>query len=252
MTTAPRYFTSDFYYHVYNCGVEKRDVFTKSWDYRRFLQTIEFYLHNQNISYAQFQNLNETAKRTYHDLNPKGLKTLRVEIIACCLMPNHFHLVLKPANEGGVSRYLSDLANSYTRYFNLKNKRVGALFQGSFQAKEIRSEESLLQVTRYVHLNPTSSSKTNPYGTLKPEDYPYSSYRQWINLEQLNPKGLNVLNVDSLDQEQISKWIDFAGGPRSYKKFVESKIGVNTEVGIESLVVEEFKPEGFKNVGTNN
>lgn len=233
MPTKPRFFDLNFYYHIYNCGIEKRNVFLTNRDYQRFLETVEFYLHEQRISFAQFQNLNADAKQTYRDLNPKGLETLRVKLISYCSMPNHFHLVLKPAKESGLTNFLSDLANSYTRYFNLKNKRIGALFQGPFKAKEISSEESLLQLTRYVHLNPSLSPKTSLNGSLRPENYPLSSYRDWIGLCSLNPKGLNLL-----DFEEISKWVGLAGGQAAYKEFVEAKTDRNPALGVEDLILE--------------
>lgn len=233
MTTKPRYFDPNFYYHIYNCGIEKRDVFLPVHDYFRFLETINYYLHFQRLAYSQFLELNEEARQTHLSLNPKGLETLRVKLISYCLMPNHYHLVVKQAKENGLTLFLSDLANSYTRYFNVKNERIGALFQGPFKAKEITAEESLLQVTRYIHLNPTFSSKTNPYGTLNPEDYPYSSYREWLSLDNLNPKGLNII-----DYEEVAKWLKLAGCQSLYKEFVEAKIDQKPEIGIEDLIVE--------------
>ncbi|MDP2873718.1 MAG: transposase [bacterium] len=233
MSTEPRYFNPNFYYHVYNCGIEKRDVFLTASDYHRFLKTADYYLHFQRLAFSQFSQLNDEARQVYASLNPKGLETLRVRVISYCLMPNHFHLVLKPEKENGASLFLADLANSYTRYFNVKNERIGALFQGPFKAKEITTEESLLQVTRYIHLNPVSSAKTNPFDTLNAEDYPYSSYREWLGLDNLNPKGLNITNG-----KEIHKWLGAAGGQSVYRVFVEAKIGQKPEIGIEDLIIE--------------
>lgn len=235
MPTKPRFFDTSLYYHVYNCGVEKRNIFITAKDYQRFLETINFYLYDQPISYAQFQNLNEKVKQVYLKLNPKGLKRLRVKLISYCLMPNHFHFLIKPAKENGITRFLSDTSNSYTRYFNIKNERIGSLLQGPFKSKEISSEESLLQVTRYIHLNPVNSSKTNISGSLKPENYPFSSYREWINLPSLNPKGLSLV-----DKKEILNWLSLTGKAtgetKSYKKFIESEMNKNPKAGIEGLI----------------
>lgn len=227
MPTKPRFFDLNLYYHIYNCGVEKRDIFTTEKDYQRFLKTIDFYLYNHHISYAQFQDLNEKAKQTYTKLNPKGLESLRVKLVSYCLMPNHFHFLIKPAQEDGVTQFLSDISNSYTRYFNIKNKRIGSLFQGTFKSKEILTEESLLQITRYIHLNPVNSSKTNPSSSLKPEDYPFSNYQLF-----LNPKGLEI------DQEEVLNCVNLAGGSKNYKEFVESKMGKDPKIGIEGLIID--------------
>lgn len=232
MATEPRYFDPNLYYHIYNCGVEKRDVFVTERDYQRFLETIDFYLHDQRISYIQFQELGKEAKRIYIQLNPKGLETLRVRLVCYCLMPNHFHFLLKPIRGDGISRFISDIANSYTRYFNIKNERVGVLLQGVFKSKEISSEESLLQVARYIDLNPVNSSKTNPDGTLKPEDYPFSSYGNWVTASFLDPKGLEI------DYSEVLKLVKLAGGPSGYKEFVEARLGKDPKLGIEDLVME--------------
>jgi len=236
MATEPRYFDTQLYYHIYNCGVERRNVFMTARDYQRFLGTIDFYTHDQRLSYIQFQDLNEAAKQLYVQLNPKGLETLRVRLICYCLMPNHFHFVLKPAREDGITRFISDITNSYTRYFNIKNQRIGCLFQGTFKSKTIFFEESLLQVSRYVHLNPVESSKTNPDRTLRPESYSRSSYRDWIKPSFLNPKGLK------LDYEEVGGLVKLAGGPIGYKKFVEAKLEKRSEAGIEDLIIEPTSP----------
>lgn len=233
MVSKPRYFSSNLYYHIYNCGVEKRNTFITERDYERFLETMDFYLYEQRISYIQFQRLNEEAKQVYARLNPKGLETLRVRFICYCLMPNHFHLALKPAKDNSIPSFISDISNSYTRYFNIKNERLGSLFQGTYKSKEIASEESLLQVTRYIHLNPIASSKTNPDASLKLEDYPYSSYRNWIKSASPNLKGLL-----ELDYGEISNLVKLAGGAESYREFVESKIDKDPKLGIEDLIIE--------------
>lgn len=144
-------------------------------------------------------------------------------------MPNHFHFLIKQARENGISIFLSDIQNSYTKYFNIKSQRIGNLLQGPFKFKEITDEGSVLQVSRYIHLNPIMSSKANPNGSLKkPEDYPYGSYREWLNP---NKSGL-------VDKEQLLEWLEIAGGIKKYKEFVESMISRVPEVGIEDLIIE--------------
>lgn len=230
MTTKPRRFDPEYYYHIYNCGVERRNLFTSRRDYQRFLGTMQFYVHNQTISYMQFQELSQASKTSYFQLNPKGLETMRVKIIAYCLMPNHFHLLLKPTNQTGITKFISDITNSHTRYFNVKNKRIGRFVQGTFKSKEISGDSSLLQVSRYIHLNPVFSSKTNAEGQLKrPEDYPYSSYAEWLGL---------MKDHTLADRGEVTSWLKLAGGPEEYRQFVEAKIASNPALGIEDLVFE--------------
>ncbi|OGC54196.1 hypothetical protein A2797_00200 [candidate division WWE3 bacterium RIFCSPHIGHO2_01_FULL_48_15] len=234
MATKPRNFNSSFYYHVFNCGVEKRTIFLTKRDYQRCLDTIRHYLRDQLLPYVEFQRLTPTAKDSYLQVmqsDPKGSSAQRIRILAYCLMPNHFHFLIKPARTDGITKFISDISNSYTRYFNIKNKRIGGLFQGTFKAKEITSDASLLQVSRYIHLNPIMSSRTNPKGSLimKPENYTFSSYADWIGLQK----------PDITDPEELKSWLDFAGGPQKYRDFVESKIKSTPTLGIEDLILEE-------------
>lgn len=235
MPTKPRYFDPKFCYHLYNRGIEKRTIFETEGDFQRFLGTVLFYKHAQRIRFAEYLDLDNEGRENYARLHPTGVETLRVKLITLILMPNHFHFIVKPNHSQGVSQFISDLANSYTRYFNEKNERSGNLLEGTFKSKEIRGEESLLQVTRYVHLNATESSKTNPDRSLKPEDYIYSSYGYWIGQSQRHPTGVEKL----LDKEEIDIWVEVAGGPQGYREFVESKIGKKSELGIENLIIEK-------------
>lgn len=223
MVTIPRFFDQNLYYHIYNRGVEKRKIFQTERDYQRFFDTLFYYTHDQKIPYADFQKLTEDKKKAYFAANPRDLKTQRVHIITYCLMPNHFHFLLKGSRHDGVTSFISDISNSHTRYFNLKHERVGRLFQGTFKSKEIASEESLLQVSRYIHLNPVLSGLV---GT--PEDYSYSSYKAWIGHAR----------AALVSQGLISSWLKKFGGSSGYKEFVESKIGKDPKLGIENLVLE--------------
>jgi len=132
---------------------------------------------------------------------------------------------LQPKKDLGVTQYVSDISNSYTKYFNTKYKRAGRLYQGPFKAKEIPNEESLLQVSRYIHLNPVFSSKVNWTDDL--EEYPYGSYGNWINEED-----------DSLIKtENIGDLVKLKGS--DYKEFVESKIDTDPAIGIEGFILEK-------------
>lgn len=231
MATKPRNFQTNLYYHVYNCGVEKRKIFQTLHDYRRFLETIAFYQHDQKISYAQLMELDAEAQAAYNLLNPKGLETLRVKLLAYCLMPNHFHFLIKLFRDGGISSFLADIQNSHTRFFNLKNERIGSLLQGPYKAKEIAGEESLIQVTRYIHLNPMipshrkgqqgdSTDEVDKIASV--ENYSYSSYREW-----LNPDSAKLV-----DRDEALRWLEVFGGREKYREFVKAKI----EGGSESLI----------------
>lgn len=143
-------FTSDEYYHLYNRGVDKRVVFQSKHDSLRF--QILLYLCNSNIAV----NLDELFKEERKPLSLFEIErdeTL-VSIGAYCLMPNHFHILVKQNIKNGVSKFMQKLGTAYTMYFNNKNNRTGSLFQGTFKAKHANKDEYLKYLFAYIHLNP--------------------------------------------------------------------------------------------------
>lgn len=226
MATPPRLFNSQLCYHVYNCGVERRSTFTNSNDYNRFLEIILFYLQVQKIPFSQFYGLEEKQRLQYLQNNPLTDESRRVAIFSYCLMPNHFHFILKPEKDFGISRFISDITNSYTKYFNTRYKRIGHLFQGSFKAKEVSTEASLFQLSRYIHLNPVLSTKVNWQAPLW--EYPYSSYVYWIR-----GKSDAIIKM-----EDIKKFLP-SYTPDSYEEFVDSKILGDSDSALEGLILEK-------------
>lgn len=233
MATKPREFDKRYCYHIYNRGIDGRTTFDTLRDYQRFLEVIDFYHHDQDIRFITYQKMSEQKRLYYNKRHPTGAKTRRVKLLAWCLMPNHFHFVLRPARWDGVTKFMSNIANSHTKYFNLKYERNGNLFQSAFKDKAIRSDPSLMQVIRYVHLNPVFSSKTNPGKTLDPAKYPFSSYGEWLRMGETHPTGVLI------DWDSVKEWVKYIGGVEKYQEFVESKIEYPPEMGIEDLVIEE-------------
>ena len=136
-----------------------------------------------------------------------------VDLISYCFMPNHFHLLVKQLMDGGIAKYLSNFANSYTRYFNTRNERTGPLFQGKFKAVLITSNEQLLHVSRYIHLNPYSSGIVKTIEELKA--YSYSSLAK-----------LSTSKVESrliLDQfKNVAGYYQFVFDNADYQKNLEN------------------------------
>lgn len=182
-------------YHVFNRGVEKRNVFTDKRGYSRFLETIQYY--QQIYPQVRFSKADKDKKE---NLSDKKL----VEIIAYCLMPNHFHFLLRQVSDNGISTFVRRLINSYTRYFNTKNERVGSLFQGPFKAVRMESDEQLLHVTRYIHLNPLAG-----YLVKNLRNFEWSSYLGYIGLED------NKL----CKREEVGQLISL----RDYERFVQDQ-----------------------------
>ncbi len=192
-------------YHVLNRGVASQPIFLNKKDYQRALETV-FYYQNEDLplSYSTFLKLSQPKREeTLKKLKGKG--NFLIEIIAFCLMPNHFHLLLKQVQDNGISIFMSNLSNSYTRYFNISHKRIGPLFQGKFKAIRIETEEQLLHGSRYIHLNPYTSYVIKTLKEL--ETYPYSSFAEYLNPQK----------TDHCQKEII---LDSFKSSLDYKRFV--------------------------------
>lgn len=135
-------------YHVYNRGVDKRIIFTDEYDIRRFLQSMTEFNAVEPIGSLYENSFNKLGGET-----PKSPVGRLVNIIAYCLNPNHFHLMLEQSVDGGISEFMKRLGGGFTNYFNNKYKRNGALFQGVFKDAHIDTNEYLLHVSAYVSLN---------------------------------------------------------------------------------------------------
>lgn len=161
-------FVNGEYYHVFNRGVAKMQIFNNSYDYARFIKTMVYY----SI---------EGPKPRFSIFSPTtlALNTNKkiVDVICYCLMPNHFHFLLRQVKKGGITEFVSRLSNSYTKYINIKNKRVGPLLQGNFKAVHVETNEQLLHLSRYIHLNPLAG-----YVVKDLDSYRWSSYPEYINL----------------------------------------------------------------------
>lgn len=144
------------------------NIFKNSYDFKRFLKTMVYYQivgpKPRFSLFAPTTNLLDESKKN-------------IEIICFCLMPNHFHLLVKQLVDGGITEFVSKLSNSYTKYFNIKRSRVGYLLQGEFKSVLIETNEQLLHLSRYIHLNPLVSDLTN---NLK--RYLWSSYPEYLEL----------------------------------------------------------------------
>lgn len=167
-----------YHYHVFNRGVNKRPIFKSKYEYNRFLLLLRFYNSLEYpVKFSKFIKLSVDQRKEIW--NRLGREKTHTDILTYCLMPNHFHLLLKQNSENGISKLLGNLQNSYARYFNIKNERIGHLFQGQFKAVKIDGEEQLLHVSRYIHLNPYSSAIVKKIEDL--ENYEWSSLREYIN-----------------------------------------------------------------------
>lgn len=196
-------FANEHYYHIYNRGVAKQKIFHNTQDYQHFLDTLSFYLEKNPES--KFSALPFKKRRKFLSANVK--KPL-VEILAYCLMPNHFHLIVKQLLDGGITTFMRRSLNSYTRAYNTRYNRVGTIFQGRFSAVLVENDEQLLHLSRYIHLNPFVAKITN-----EPKNYLWSSY----NINYLRSNNSRLCKTDLI--------ISLVGSSELYKAFVENYAG---------------------------
>jgi hypothetical protein len=135
------------------------------------------------------------------------METNEVQLISDCLMPNHFHLLLKQNSDQGISKLLKRICDVYVNYFNKDQKRLGPLFESKFKAIIIPNDIYLLHLTRYIHTNP------KPIWAQSLKDYPYSSYHEYVNPDQ------NNLTQPSIVLDQFSS--DRHKAIKMYRQFVE-------------------------------
>ncbi|MBU1457671.1 transposase [Patescibacteria group bacterium] len=170
---------------------------------------------------SYLQRLTE-KKRTDIKQSIKG-EAKHVHVVSYCLMPNHFHILIKQVLDKGVSIFMSNLQNSYTRYFNTQQKRIGPIFLGKFKAVLIESEEQLLHTSRYIHLNPFSASIVKNIHELR--SYSRSSLQEYIANKQY------LCNIKIL--------FDLIGSPKKHWQFISSqadyqrKLAQNKHLSIE-------------------
>ena len=216
-------FANGEYYHVFNRGVERRPTFTNKREYSRAVETIDFYkTKNPPVRFSKFLVLDKEKQVEVRKIISSGKKL--VKVISYCLMSNHFHFLLQQIHDNGISKFIANVENSYTKYFNLKNNRVGHLFQGPFKAVRVESSEQLLHLSRYIHLNPVSAFLLNKEDL---ENYQWSSYMEYLRID----------NKQITDNSII---LDFFSNIQKYKEFVIDYVDYSKKIeSIRHLILED-------------
>lgn len=210
-------FSQEEYYHIYNRGTDKRIIFYSDKDHQRFLETL--YLFN-SVNRIVLKNISKKMRFVF------DREETLVDIGAYCLMPNHFHILIRAKFDGGVSSFMEKIQTSYSMYFNKKYKRNGSLFQGPFKAEHVTRDEYLKYLFSYIHLNPVKliepDWKENGISNLEMvkkylDSYKYSSYGDYINPAGekrpqhtiLNKKAFPDYFKDSDFDDFINFWLLF-------------------------------------------
>lgn len=177
-------FVTGCHYHLYNRGVAKQPVFYDMGDYKRFT----------NYLFKLKQNRE----------NP-DLEDVHIEVY--CLMPNHFHLLIRQCASTGIQSYLQRFLTAYSMYFNYKYDRVGPLYQGRTKARWVHDEIYFKEISRYIHRNPIKLS-SNPIDFL---NYPYSNLSYYLNNEK--SRSSLLLSLFHNDSEKYKQFIMKMGSP---------------------------------------
>jgi REP element-mobilizing transposase RayT len=137
---------ADHYYHVYNRGCDRARIFANEGNYVFLLQRAKSYLAETLLT-----------------------------VIAYCLMPNHYHFLLRPEEDAVLARWVQRLFSSYTQAFNRQQARSGTLFEGRAKSVLVDTDEKVLHLCRYIHLNPVQAGLV-----AQPGAWPYSNYLEWV------------------------------------------------------------------------
>jgi len=191
-------------YHIFSKSIAGFRIFNSEADFLRLLSGIRFFRARKPGRALSCLLRDDPERIVEEDRADAGSR--RIQLIAYCIMQTHFHLLLRQNERNGISDFMSLLQNSYTRYFNLKYRRKGPLWESAFKNVTIESDEQALHVTRYIHLNPATA-----YLVDKAADWKFSSY-----LEYLGETG---------HEKSICEWAHFPIlPPRQYEKFVNDRI----------------------------
>jgi len=204
------------YYHIYNRGVAKREIFRDAQDYNTFLSYLKEYLSFRDETSLRTSLADQNISWVEKD---KILKVLHlnnfsetIELLCFTLMPNHFHFLLKQLDEYSLAKFMASLSTRFSMYFNRKYKRVGPLFQDIYKAVLIETDAQLLHLSRYIHLQALVETPQG-WSLRKTQPSSYPNYLGLISQEWV--KSAEILSF--FKTAQRTNLEDFS----SYQSFVE-------------------------------
>lgn len=180
-----KYYIQDGFYHIYNRGVEKRDIFKDEQDYNVFVNYLKEYLLPKDRDLLMNIIADPQSNVTEKDRAVKFLRLNnfhgQIQMVAYCLMPNHFHFLIKQKDRSAIDRFMNSIGTRYTMYFNKRHSRVGRLYQDVYKAVGIDYDEYLLHLSRYIH------KQALEYTLRKPQPSSYKCYLGLSKSEWLYP-----------------------------------------------------------------
>ncbi|HEY4508206.1 MAG TPA: transposase [Candidatus Paceibacterota bacterium] len=210
-------FAEGEFYHLYNRGTEKRIIFTCKADYERFM-TLLFLCNGKIAVDLKIQG------RTLYEVQYIDKGETIVDICAYCLMPNHFHLLLKEKTKNGISHFLQKLLTGYTMYFNKRYDRRGTLFEGRSKARHADGDQYLSYLFAYIHLNPVklidprwkeSGIANKKSAELFLKNYQWSSFTDYCGTERLEKLIINKTALPEYAEtagafkRMVTDWLDY-------------------------------------------
>lgn len=180
MTTHRPILSTNEFYHVFNKSIAHQPIFDNTDNLKKIIRIVNYYRYKQKIKLSKFYSLPNRIQNEYIEEAHEGLPL--VEIYSFTFMPNHYHFLLRQLQDKGISKFISDVQNSFAKNFNLINDRNGSLFQTGFKSRRITYEEDFFHISRYIHLNPVTSNIIKFNELI---DYPYTSLN-WYSNNNLN------------------------------------------------------------------
>ncbi len=206
MTTHRPILSTNEFYHIFNRTIADQPIFNTIDNLKKIVRIVDYYRYKQKIKLSKFYSLPNRIKNEYKEEARESPPL--VEIYSFAFMPNHYHFLLRQLQDKGISRFISDVQNSFAKNFNLVSNRNGSLFQAGFKSRRIAYEEDFFHISRYIHLNPVTSNIIK-FSELK--DYPFTSL-SWYSNNNLN----KFINTEYL--------LNHFRNLSSYVKFLENQV----------------------------
>ncbi|MBU0708437.1 transposase [Patescibacteria group bacterium] len=204
------------FYHLYNRGIRGVGIFNDEHDYASFLFQLKRYLD------PEFREARFNAKTGETIYMVPNYVYKDVELLAYCFMPTHFHLIVRNITEIGSTMLMRRVISNYVTYFNEKAGLSGGLFDGIYRCVQVTTEEQLLHLSRYIHLNPSKLVASL-------ESYSYSSY----------PFYTGAKNMHWIKSDYVLEYFSQTSYSNSYREFVEAyKATDNEQALIKSLLLD--------------
>jgi putative transposase len=226
-------------FHALSRGVDKRKIFLDDQDHFRFIHDMYEFNDQESVTNNRyiFKKANEggVVVRSVVNSNRKARKLL-VHIHAFCLMPNHYHLLLSPVVEGGISKFMKKLNMGYARYFNKRYERKGTLFEGRYKSVPVTAHAHFIHLPYYIHLNPLDMFD---HGWRERAIHNHAdamryleTYRWSSHLDYLGKK-----NFPSVTQREFL--LEFFGGQEGYTQALDQWVKDISVEDIQDVLLEK-------------